>query len=182
MFTLRTGRTFSQATEVLWKTRALGGRDTCIPPFKMLTLNKETLQAEDSMRDRYCPKMLLYALDELFYVYAQVKNSQREDDKLVLAYEILCISTNCCTDRWNGIEKTGMPDALALLNMNDVHHFECLVWAVYDGTLLVGPCPELSGDCSWCTVLAGLHQHIYRGHNDTAHCLPQMLGSWDCQE
>ena len=50
------------------------------------------------MRDRYHPKMLLYVLDELFYVYVQVKNSQRADDKLVLAYEILCISANCCTN------------------------------------------------------------------------------------
>ena len=33
-------------------------------------------------------KMLLYALDELFYVYAQIKNSQR-DEKVMLAYEIL---------------------------------------------------------------------------------------------
>ena len=98
VFTLQTGRTFTQATEGLWKTRALGGRDKGIPPFKMPTLNKETLRAEDSMRDGYCPKMLLYALDELFYIYVQIKNSQRLDDKLVLAYEILCISANRCTD------------------------------------------------------------------------------------
>ena len=44
VFALQTGRTFCQATEGLWKTRALGGRDVGIPPFKMLTLNKETLQ------------------------------------------------------------------------------------------------------------------------------------------
>ena len=98
------------------------------------------------------------------------------------AYEILCISTNCCTDRWNRIEKTGMPDTFALLNVDDVHHLEQPVWAVYDGVLLVGPRPELSGDCPWCTVLAGLYQHIYKGCNDVAHCPPQMLGSWDCQE
>ena len=182
VFTLQTGRTFCQATEGLWKTRALGGRDMGIPPFKMPTLNRETLWAEDSMRDEYHPKMLLYALDELFYVYAQVKNSGRVDDKLVLAYEILCIPTNHCTDRRNGIEKTSVPDALALINVNDVRHLECLAWAVYDGILLVGPWPELSGDHSWCTVLAGLHQHIYRGHDDAAHCPPQTLGFWDCQE
>ena len=152
-----------------------GGRDTCIPPFKIPTLNRETLWAKDSMRDGYHPKMLLYALDELFYVYAQVKNSWRADDKLVLAYEILCISTNHCTNQWNGVEKTGMPDALALLNVNDIHHLKHLTWAVYDSTLLVG-------DHSWCTVLAGLHQHIYRGRDETAHCPPQTLGSWDCQE
>ena len=158
------------------------GRDACVPPFNMPTLNKETLHHEDSMRDRYHPKMLLYALDELFYIYVQIKSSQRVDDKLMLAYEILCISANQCTDWQNGIEKTGMPDALALLNVNDVHHLKCLVWVVYDGSLLVGPRPELLGNCSWCTVLARLHKHIYRGHNDAAHCPPQMLGSWDCQE
>ena len=82
--------------------------------------------------------MLLYVLDEIFYVYGQVKNSQRADDKLVLAYEILCISANCYTDQQNGVEKTGMPDALALLNVDDVHRLEHLTWAVYDGILLVG--------------------------------------------
>ena len=133
-----------------------GGRDAGVPPFKMPTLHKGTLQAEESMRDGYHPKMLLYALDELFYIYAQVKNSQRADNKLVLAYEILCISANRCTDWQNGIEKTGMPNALALLNMEDIHHLERLVWVVYDGVLLVGPQPKLLGDGPWCTVLAGL--------------------------
>ena len=126
--------------------------------------------------------MLLYVLDELFYIYVQIKNSQRADDKLVLTYEILCISTNRCADQQNGVEKTSMPDALALLSVNEVHHLEHLAWVVYDGTLLVGPWPKLLGDRSWCTVLAGLHKHIYRGCDDTAHCPPQMLGSWDCQE
>ena len=159
-----------------------GGRDACVSPFKTLTLNKEMLWAKDSIRDGYRPKMLLYALDELFYIYVQGKNSRRVDNKLVLAYEILCISTNHCTNQWNGVEKTGVPDALALLNVNDVHHLERLAWGVYEGALLVGPWPKLSGNRSWCTVLAGLHKHIYRGHNDAAHCPPQMLGSWDCQE
>ena len=71
-----------------------------------------------------------------------------------------------------------MPDALDLLNVNEVRHLEHLMWAVYDGTLMVGPQPELLGDRSWCTVLARLHKHIYRGCDDVAHCPPQMLGSW----
>ena len=53
---------------------------------------------------------------------------------------------------------------------------------MYDGVLLVGPQPELLGNCPWCTVLAGLQQHIYRGYNDVAHCLLQTLSSWDHQE
>ena len=182
MFALRTGRTFSQATEGLRKARALGGRDACIPPFKMPTLNTDTLHPEDTMRDGYRPKILSFTLDELFYIYSQVKNPRRADEKIVLAYEILCISANRFTDWRDWVKKTGVPDALALLNVNDAHHLEHLAWAVYDGALLVGPWPKLLGDCSWCTVLAGLHKHIYRGCNDTAHCPPHKLGSWDCQE
>ena len=72
-----------------------------------------------------------------------------------------------------------MPDALALLNVNDVHHLERLAWVVYDSALLVGARPELPGNHSWCTVLAGLHKHIYSGCEDAAHCPPQTL---DCQE
>ena len=157
-----------------------GGRDVGIPPFKMPTFHKETLWAKESMRDEYHPKMLLYVLDELFYVYIQVKNSQRANDKLVLTYDILCILANCCMDQRNGIKKTGVPGALALLNVEDIWHLECLIWAVYDGVLLVGH--ELSGNCPWCTVLAGLQRHIYRGHDDVAHFPPQMLSSWDHEE
>ena len=134
------------------------------------------------MINGYQPKMLLFMLDELFYIYSQIKNLCRADEKIVVAYEILCLSANRCTDRWHGLEKTGMPDALVLLNLNDARHLERLVWAVYDGALLVGPWPELPGDRPWCTVLAGLHKHIYRGHDDVAPCLPHTLGSWDCQE
>ena len=74
-----------------------------------------------------------------------------------------------------------MPDALSL-NINDACHLEHLAWAVYDGVLLVGRQPELSGDHQWCTMLAGTFKHIYRGHNDVAHCLPYTLASWDCQD
>ena len=76
----------------------------------------------------------------------------------------------------------GIPNALALLNIEDTRHLEHLMWAVYNGTLLVGPRPELLGACTWCTVLAGLQRHIYRGRDDVAHCPPQTLGSWDHEE
>ena len=55
-----------------------------------------------------------------------------------------------------------MPVTLALLNVDDARHLEHLTWAVYDGALLVSAWPELLGDHPWCTVLAGLHKHIYQ--------------------
>ena len=72
-----------------------------------------------------------------------------------------------------------MPDSLSLLNVNDAGHLECLTWAVYDGALLVDVWPELPGNHQWCTVLASLYKHIYRGCDDVAHCPPYTLASWD---
>ena len=68
-----------------------------------------------------------------------------------------------------------MPDALSLLNVNDARHLEHLMWAVYDGALLVGEWPELPENHPWCTVLASLYRHIYRGCEDAAHCPPYTL-------
>ena len=160
--------------------RALGG-DTCIPTFKAPTMQPGSLHHENTMRDGYSPKML-YALDELFYIFDQVKWQWGMDEKIMVAYEILCLSALQCTERWHGVEKMGMPDALSLLNMHDARHLECLMWAVYDGALLVGVQPELPGSHPWCTVLASLYKHIYKGCEDVAHCPPHMLASWDCQE
>ena len=182
MFALHSGRTFSLAMEGLWKRIALGRRDVCIPPFKMPSMDVNSLRHKGVMRDGYQPKTLLFILDELFYIYAQIQKQWRADKKIIVLYKILCLSTNRCTDQQHGLEKTGVPDALALLNVDDTYHLKHLMWAVYNGTLLVDLWPELAGDHPWCMVLAGLHKHIYRSHDDTAHCPLHMLGSWDCQK
>ena len=95
------------------------------PPFKTPTLNKGTLWAAEIMRDGYRPKMLLYTLDELFFIYVQIRDSPR-DERVMLAYEIQCISSVRCTDRQNRVEQMGIPDALAVLNTEDARHLECL--------------------------------------------------------
>ena len=141
-----------------------------------------SLYNKDMLRDGYWPKMLLYALDELFYVFNQVKLQRGMDEKIIVAYKILCLSVLQCTEQQHGSERKGMPDALSLLNVNDTHHLEHLVWMVYDGALLVGEWPKLPGNHPWCTVLAGLYKHIYRVRKDAAHCSPYKLASWDCQE
>ena len=75
-----------------------------------------------------------------------------------------------------------MPNTLLQVNLIDTHHLKHLAWAVYNGALLVGGQPELPGDCQWCTVLADIFKHIYRGHDDAAHCPPYTLALWDCQQ
>ena len=46
----------------------------------------------------------------------------------------------------------------------------------------MGSHPELLGECQWCTVLAGIFKHINGGDDETAHCPPFTLVSWDCQQ
>ena len=162
--------------------RVLGGRDACLPTFKTPSMHPSSLHHKEVMDDGYQPKMVLYTLDELFYVFDNVKKWQSTDEKIIVAYEILCLSALQCTEQWHGVEKTSMPDALALLNVNDACHLKYLTWAVYDKVLLVGGQPKLPGNCPWCMVLAGLYKHIYRGHEDAAHCPPHTLASWDSQE
>ena len=85
-------------TEGLWKSRVLGGRDACIPPFKTPRMQLGSLHHEEVMHYGYRLKMLLFALDELFYIHDQIKKQWRADEKIVVAYEILCLSTQRCTE------------------------------------------------------------------------------------
>ena len=168
---------FSLAMEDDWKHKSEG-----VASFKMPTMQHGTLQNEDVLHKGYRPKMLLYTLDELFYIYDQVKHHRGIDEKLVVAYDILGLTVLHCTEHRGGVKKQGMPDALSQINLNDTCHLEHLTWAVYDGALLVESQPELPGDHQWCTVPASIYKHIYRGHNDAAHCPPYTLASWDYQQ
>ena len=71
---------------------------------------------------------------------------------------------------------------MSRINLNDTHHLEHLAWAIYNRALLVGSQSKLPGDHQWCTMLAGIFKHIYRGRSETAHCLPYTLVWLDCQQ
>ena len=94
------------------------------------------------------------------------------DEKIIVAYEIISFTVLCCTEHQGWVEKSHMPDTMLLVNLNDTRHLECLAWTVYNGALHVGNCPELLGEHQWCTMFAGIFQHIYKGHDETAHCPP----------
>ena len=140
----------------------------------------DTLWHSDIMREGCRPKMLLYTLDELFYIYDQVKCHRGINEKLVVAYEILSLAALCCMEHHRWVEKSSVLDALALMNLKDTSHLEHLTWAVYD-SMYVGSHPELPGECQWCTVLAGIFKHINKGCDETAHCPPYTLVC-DCQQ
>ena len=160
-----------------WKYKLEG-----ITSFKLPTILCDTLQQDDIMWEGYRPKMLLYTLDKLFYIYNQVKHHRGINEKIIVAYEIISLTGLCCAEHQGWVKKTHMPDAMLLVKLNNTQHLECLAWAVYNGALHVGDCPELLGKCQWCPVLAGISKYIYKGCDETAHCPPYTLVSWDCQQ
>ena len=103
------GRTFSLATEEEWKSRAMGGKADGIATLKTPTMQHGTLHNKDVLHEGYWPKKLLYALDELFFIFDQVKRQQGIDQRHLMAYKILCLSMLQCTKRQHGSEKKDMP-------------------------------------------------------------------------
>ena len=55
-------------------------------------MQHDTLWHNDVMWEGYRLKMLLYTLNELFYIYEQLKCHRGIDEKLVVAYEILILA------------------------------------------------------------------------------------------
>ena len=86
-----------------------------------------------------CPKMLLFALDELSCVYQCVDNT---DAWHVIAYEMLSFTSHRCTEHCDGRLKpecdTHGP-AMPHVNLGDVGSLKRLAWAIYNGT------PSLKG-------------------------------------
>ena len=82
---------FSLATEEDWKCKSDG-----VASFKMPTMQHGTFWNKDILHEGHRPKMLFYALNELFYIYDQVKRQQGIDERLVMAYEILGLTVLCC--------------------------------------------------------------------------------------
>ena len=101
---------FSYTMEEDWKHKSEG-----VMSFKTPTMQCDTLWHENIMWEGYRPKMLLYALDDLFYIYDQVKchGGGGVNEKLVVAYEILSLTTLCCIEHQGWVEKHGVLDAMS---------------------------------------------------------------------
>ena len=133
IFKQRFWRMFSFTMEEDWKHKSKG-----VASFKMPTMQHHTLWNEDILGKGYRPKMLLFALDKLFYIYDQVKCHRGIHEKLVVVYEILSLTALCCMECQGWVKKHGVLDAMSQINLNDTHYLECLAWAIYDGTLFIG--------------------------------------------
>ena len=117
IFHCRFGVTFSKDMEKLWHFASKH-----IPDFYMLTLMKETLTPLWKTVWGTCPKMLLYALNELFHVFRGVGASDL-DGQCVVVYEILSFASLHCTEQW------GKPiDPSSTWAAGCVYHGGCAWW------------------------------------------------------
>ena len=109
------------------------------------------------------PKMLLFALDELSYVYQRADNT---DVRRVIAYEMLSFVSHRCMEWQNGRLKPehdthGSP--MPHVNLGNIGSLERLAWAIYDRIYVPGNEPTLSGLCDWTCVLNKTIMHTFHG-------------------
>ena len=118
------------------------------------------------------PKVLLYALDELFHVFRGM-DANDLDGQCIVAYEILSFALLHCTE-WcckpKKCHKT-CSEAYLKVHLNDVDGLEHLAWVVYDGVFLPGKPPALTGHHDWQWIIAGTTPRlICWGATAGVHC------------
>ena len=170
---------FSKSNEHLW-----WHINVEIADFQMLTYERNTGVPIDVLRTGSLPRMLLYALNELFYVYKGVGVNDA-DGQCVVAYEILMVALLHCTE-WHGSQKkecNTLGAAYPGVNLSDVNGLECLAWAVYDGVYVPGNPLALTGYHDWEHIIAGTTLHlIFCGKTNIEHCKPSTIASLNAEQ
>ena len=144
--------------------------------FHTLTFKRETGAALDMLRTSYHPRVLMYALDELFFVFKKLR-ANNFDMQSMVAYEILQIVSHQCME-WHGSEKKKenmLGDAYPWVDFQDADGLECLAWAVYDRVFVPGNKPALSGYYDWDHVVAGTLICLISGGGLTRSTVGQQL-------
>ena len=130
-----------------------------------------------------CPHMLLYVLDELFYVYKGVGVND-VDGQCVVAYKILTVVLPHCMERHSSQKECNTLGATyPRVNLSDVNGLEHLVWAVYDRVYVPGYPPALTGYHDWEHFIAGTTLHlIFCWKTNSDHCKPSAIASLNAEQ
>ena len=130
------------------------------------------------------PCMMLYALDELFYMFWGIGTNDI-DGQHVISYEILTVALLCCME-WHGSPKkpcNALGDAyprVVLSNMNDLEH---MAWAIYDSVFVPGNPPVLTGHHDWLHIITGTTLHlIFCRKTPSEHCEPCTVASFNAKQ
>ena len=147
-------------------------RDFIAPTFICSNL----LQACTLRCEGHCPKVLLWIMEEFFYISHNLME-QDCDGRIVLCYELMMEAEHqfrikrgrgvgChCPSSSSGSAPPCSQEMLERVSWNkpDTKTLECLVWSVYDGLLSPGPTPKLTGPESYNQVTRHLAAKVFRG-------------------
>ena len=149
-----------------------------IANFQILTYERDTGAPINVLRTGSHPYMLLYMLNELFYVYKGVGANDMDGQHVDMDgqhYEILRVASLCCME-WCGSQKkecNTLGAAYPRVNLSDVDGLEHLAWAVYNGVCMPGDPPDLTGHHNWeCIIVGTTLCLIYHGRTNDEHCKP----------
>ena len=173
------GGRFCRGNEHLWHHA-----NKEVVDFHTPTFEREMGMALDVLHTGYHPCILMYMLDELFFVFKKLR-ADDFDMQYVVAYEILQIALCQCTEWCGSKKKTGntLGDAYPCMDLWDADSLECLAWAVYDGVFVPGNKPALSGHYNWDHVVAGtLICLIFWGQTEKEHCGPVTIASFNAKQ
>ena len=129
------------------------------------------------------PKMLLYALDELFHVFTGV-GANNLNGQCVVAYEILSFASLHC------MEQRGKPinpcktcrNTSSMVDVDDQKGLERLTWAIYDGVLLPSSPLQLQGRHDWVRIIVGTYHLVFWGEYNYDHCPPCNAASFNAKQ
>ena len=155
-----------------------------IADFQMPTYEWDMGAPIDVLRTDSHPRMLLYVLNELFYMYRGMGENDT-DGQCVVAYKILKVVSLCCREWCSSQRKECNTPGAAYprVNMSDMDGLECLAWAVYDGVYMPGDLLDLTGHHNWEHIIVGTTLHlIYHGRTNDEHCKPLTIASLNAEQ
>ena len=122
----------------------------------MPTHNREMGVPIDLRRTGMCWHMMLYALDELFYVFQGIGTNDI-DGQCIVAYEIITVAWLHCMEQGSSPKMpcNTLGDAYPRVVLSNVNGLECLALAMYDGMFVPGDPPALTGHHDWSHIIAG---------------------------
>ena len=161
-------------------------RDFIAPTF----IRGNLPQACTVQREGHRPKVLLWIMEEFFYISHDMTEEDR-DGHVVLSYELMMEAEHRFRVKWGGgvghhrssPSSGGAPpcsrETLERIAWSkpDSKTLECLVWSVYDGLLSPGPTPRLTGPESYNQVTRYLAAKVFRGLQ--VHCLARTSAQFD---
>ena len=154
------------------------------PNFNAQSLSVVNLDEVNLLHSGHCPKMFLFLLEEMAYVYAHI-SAEDVDGLQVMVYEVLTMA-----EMWYHLRKRSANpqdmtrgDAMSCVVLGDLARLERLTWAVFDGALAVGTSPVLRPDESWERVVHGIFDKlVYIGRNPSDRCPMMTVSAKNMQE